>query len=70
MTELHFIYSFFARETLDTMSKNHKVAYKYCLGAIFINIIVGGKHIEGQKKTIELLMMSRAFQGRERISTE
>ncbi|MHC1699307.1 MAG: hypothetical protein AB9919_14825 [Geobacteraceae bacterium] len=47
MTELDFIYSFFAHETLDTMSKNYKVAYKYCLGAIFINIIVGGGHIEG-----------------------
>lgn len=48
MTELDHIESFFSKETLDTMSKNHKVAYKYCLGAIFINLIVGGGRIRGQ----------------------
>jgi hypothetical protein len=50
MTELEHIQSFFSHETLSTMTKNHKVAYKYCLGAIFINIIVGGGHGRGQEE--------------------
>ena len=50
MTERDHIESFFMKETLDTMSRSHKVAYKYCLGAIFINLIVGGGQIRGQEE--------------------
>lgn len=61
MTEVEFIQSLFSRETLDTMSKNHKVAYKYCLGAIFINMIGGGGHTQGQKENFQIAEMVKAL---------
>lgn len=61
MTEIEFIQSLFSRETLDSMSKNHKVAYKYCLGAIFINMIGGGGHTKGQKENYRIAEMVKAL---------
>lgn len=53
MGEIEFLLSFFQRKTLDKMSKDHKVAYKYCLISIYLNLMVGANHTEVQKVSFE-----------------
>lgn len=53
MDEIEFLLSLFHRKTLDKMSKDHKVAYKYCLISICLNLIVGANHTEVQKVSFE-----------------
>lgn len=46
---------YFMKTTLDTMSKNHKIAYKHCLGAIFINLISGRGWTSWQNDNYKIL---------------
>jgi hypothetical protein len=48
MKEINDLIKMFNRETLNKMSGDQKRAYKYCLCAISINIIVGGHYQNGQ----------------------
>lgn len=52
MYEIDYLASLVSRGTLNTMSGKQKLAYKYCLCAIFINIIKGAHYTNVQEMNI------------------
>jgi hypothetical protein len=57
MKELDYLIKIFSRRTLDKLSRDHKTAYKYCLGGIFSNIVTGGNRTEDQEKNFRFAEM-------------
>lgn len=54
MSELKHLIEMVSKDKLDTMSGKQKLAYRYCLCAIFINIIAGAHYTKGQERNISL----------------
>lgn len=52
LSEIDYLVNLVSRDTLNAMSGEQKLAFKYCLCAIFINIIVGAHYTRGQEINI------------------
>ncbi len=52
LSEMDYMVNLVSRDTLNTMSGKQKLAFKYCLCAIFINIIIGAHYTRSQEINI------------------
>lgn len=52
--EIDFLLDIISREKLNKMSGSQKVAYKYCICSIFINLISGNHYTEAQNNSLKM----------------